>query len=494
MNAAALSEASRAARFRTTVLENRYIPQEPTPRQTDFLSLDCEEAFYGGSAAGGKSSGLLMCALQYVDIPNSASLILRRTYSDLTMPGALIHRSHEWLDSTDARWNEQQHIWTFPGGAKMAFGYLDSKRAHLRYQSTEFQTICLDELTEFDLVEASSSNPYLFMRSRLRRTKILEAFDIPLRLRSGSNPGGPGHEFVKRRFVNPGIPGVVFVPAKLRDNPHVDQESYEATLMHLPPVLRAQLLEGNWDVSEGGKVISRLWFVHVVSEPLQTTLRCRSWDLAASTDGKRTAGVLMSRAPRGNYPYEYCVEHAVKGHWVPGERDDHILQQAKIDDARFGTGGVQVLIEQEPGSGGVAQNYEITKKLRGHAVMSIPVRGERSAKVSHFSAKVMRAGPFASAAQRGDVGIIGGEWNDEYLDELHNFPEGKYSDQIDATSMAYNWLSEREFMDIAPRTEQTTCECGRRPHEDWCDEGFAEKQADVEHFDRRDAGKIWRGE
>ena len=454
-----------------------------------------EEVLFGGAGGAGKSVYLLMAGAQFLDVPGYAAIIFRRTFTDLSMPGALISLSHEWWDNTAAHWSDQQHTWTFPcagdGTSKFAFGYLDSRIAHLRYRSSQYQFLGFDELTEFDLGEGAD-NPYLFLRSRLRRPKYLG--NLPLRIRSATNPGGPGHEFVKRRFVKPGLATTTFLPASLRDNPHIDQKAYEATLMHLPPILREQILEGNWDVSEGGKVISRLWFVHVVSDPQSTTLRCRAWDLAASTDGKRTAGVLMSRAPRGNYPYEYCVEHAVKGHWLPGERDDMILQQARIDDASYGKGGVQVLIEQEPGSGGVAQNYELTKKLRGHAVLSIPVRGERSAKVSHFSAKVMRAGPFASAAQSGDVGIIGGDWNDEYLDELHNFPEGKYSDQVDATSMAYNYLSEREFLEIAPHTEKTTCECGRRPHEDWCDEGFAEKQEGIERFDRREAGEIWRGE
>ncbi len=469
----------------------QWVRQTPTPKQQAFLLLDdYEEVFFGGSGGGGKSSALLMAALQYADIPGYSALILRRTFTDLSLAGALIDRSHEWFDETEAKWNDRDHTWTFPcseGHSVLAFGFLKDSRGHFRYRSSEWNYIGFDELTEFE-----DEGQYVFLRSRLRR---LAGSDIPLRIRAASNPGGPGHEWVKRRFIKRGGNDTVFVPARLYDNPHIDQKAYEATLMHLPPILREQILEGNWDVSEGGKVISRLWFKDFASDAPNTPLRARGWDLAASTDGKRTAGVLMSRMPRGSYPYEYCVEHALKGHWLPGDRDDMILQQARIDDAKYGVGGVTVLLEQEPGSGGVAQNYELRKKLRGHSVFSIPVRGERSAKVSHFSAKVMRAGPFASAAQAGSVGVIGGDWNDEYLDELHNFPEGKYSDQVDATSLCYNYLSEREFLEIAPKVESSPiCECGKRPHEDWCDVGFEEKQAGIEKYDSRDAGKIWRGE
>lgn len=68
-----------------------------------------------------------MGALQYVDVPGSSALLLRRTYTDLAQPGALMDRSHEWLDGTAARWNDNKHLWTFPCGAKLKFGYLESE-------------------------------------------------------------------------------------------------------------------------------------------------------------------------------------------------------------------------------------------------------------------------------------------------------------------------------------------------------------------------------
>jgi hypothetical protein len=55
------------------------------------------EAFYGGAAGGGKSDALLMAALQYVDVPGYAALILRRTFKQLSLPGAIMARSNEWL-------------------------------------------------------------------------------------------------------------------------------------------------------------------------------------------------------------------------------------------------------------------------------------------------------------------------------------------------------------------------------------------------------------
>ena len=73
------------------------IPYEAHVKQQLFLLLDCQEAFYGGAARGGKSVALLMAALQYVDVPNYAALILRRTFPQLSIEGGLIPMSHQWL-------------------------------------------------------------------------------------------------------------------------------------------------------------------------------------------------------------------------------------------------------------------------------------------------------------------------------------------------------------------------------------------------------------
>jgi predicted phage terminase large subunit-like protein len=85
------------------------------------------------------SSALLAAALQYVDIPGYSALLLRRNYSDLEMPGALMHKAKEWLSDTDARSVDGGKKWYFPSGASLMFGYLDSDQAKYKYASAEFQ-------------------------------------------------------------------------------------------------------------------------------------------------------------------------------------------------------------------------------------------------------------------------------------------------------------------------------------------------------------------
>src|SRR6516162_3036222 len=88
--ATATSQEYRQAVYVASVLQNAWLREKPTERQAAFLFLDCPEAMYGGSAGGGKSSALLMAALQFVDVPGYAALLLRRSFSDLSLPGALM--------------------------------------------------------------------------------------------------------------------------------------------------------------------------------------------------------------------------------------------------------------------------------------------------------------------------------------------------------------------------------------------------------------------
>lgn len=246
-----------------------YIPQNPTPRQKLFLDLEDKlEVFYGGAAGGGKSSALLMGALKYVHIPGYAALLLRRSYTDLSLPGALMDRANQWLQGK-AHWSGMEKKWTFPSGATLTFGYLATEVDKYQYQGAEFQYIGFDELSQF------TETQYTYLFSRLRRLKDGR---VPLRLRSGSNPGGVGALWVKERFIPDDFSPEFavsekiwekhgedeetgekltryFVPARLDDNPHLDQHQYELSLRNLDPVTRAQLRRGDWQITLRGDIL-----------------------------------------------------------------------------------------------------------------------------------------------------------------------------------------------------------------------------------------------
>lgn len=209
---------------------------------------------YGGAAGGGKSQALLMAAAQYVHVPGYAAILLRENFPDLNQPDALIPRSKEWWKGK-ARWSERDRRWTFPSGATVTFGYLERDNDAYQYQGAAFQFCGIDELSQH------TEFRYRYLFSRLRRPRSGPLADVPLRMRSGTNPGGRGGEWVCNRFVNPRTrkAGAVFVPARLADNPSLDAEAYVRGLMHLDPVTRAQLLHGDWDAYEGGR-FKREWF------------------------------------------------------------------------------------------------------------------------------------------------------------------------------------------------------------------------------------------
>jgi hypothetical protein len=237
----------------------KYCPILPTlsPQQLILLGYQGREALYGGAVGGGKSAGLLASALRFVDRKGYAALLLRRTYAELSMSGGLIPLSHEWLGPTDAVWNEGKKTWTFPSGATLQFGHVQHETDRFNYQGAAYQFVGFDELTHF--TEAI----YLYIGfSRQRRR--MDIADIPVQTFASANPGGVGHIWVKRRFLDHRDPNVLFVPARVDDNPGLDRADYEASLVHLPVGLRKQLMEGDWNAFEGAAYQEFDESVHVV--------------------------------------------------------------------------------------------------------------------------------------------------------------------------------------------------------------------------------------
>ena len=402
---------------------NKYIPHEPTDKQAALLLLDNREILYGGAAGGAKSDALLMAALQYVEEPGYKAILFRKTFADLSLPEALMDRAFEWLGGTDAKWDGTNKTWRFPSGATLSFGYLDNKNDVYRYQGAAFHFIGIDEVTQIRPFDFR----YLFSRQRR-----LAGVQIPLRYWCAGNPGGEHHEFYLNRFRPDKIgnreammyQGRIFIPSKLKDNPYIDAKSYIESLMHLDPITRRQLLDGDWTARHGGSIFKREWF-KVVPELPSNCLQVRGWDLAASEDEEaaRTAGVKLARDGQRIY----YIAHCVSGRWTPGKRDNVIRQTAMAD-----TKSVRVFLEEEGGSGGKAQVEALTRFLPEFWVRGIKPTGD----------KVTRAGPVASAAEIGNVRIVDGPWVQEFLDRLESFSDEINVDEVDALSLAYNELVE----------------------------------------------------
>lgn len=405
--------------YRLTVTENPWIPIEPTPRQQVFLTEYGEECLFGGAAGGGKSVGILAAALQGARVPGYSALLLRRTFQDLTQPGALIPLSHQWLQDTAAKWDARSFRWHLPHDVTISFGYLDTALDMYRYQGAGWQSINFDELTQFQ------QEPYLYLFSRLRKP---EGMPIPLRMRATSNPGGVGHDWVRQRFF---IEGRAFVKSRLEHNPYLDRPSYEAQLNRLDPVTRAQLLHGDWDVRPAGNLFKPEWFADKVDDycpPLARTVRY--WDLAATEEGAGkdpdyTAGVKTGKTPAG----EFVVCDAIEFRESPANTEKRVKLAAQVDGP-----GVEVFIEQEPGASGKSMIAHYQRDvLPGFAVYGVRSTGD----------KLTRFRPFSAACQNGLVRLLRGAWNGHWLNRLAGFGlPGVHDDMGDASAGAHRALTQ----------------------------------------------------
>lgn len=395
---------------------SKFIPHEPTPKQEAFLLLDeVLEVLYGGQAGGGKSDAILMAALQYTDCPGYNALILRKTFADLSLPEAIMDRFIQWTANTDVHWDGGAKEATFPSGARIVFGYLASANDHLRYQSAAFHFIGLDESTQIPWHQQR----YLFSRVR-RLAKVKD--NIPLRYRLASNPGGPAHEETRSYFLDsPNTDSKVFLPASLEDNPHLDRESYEASLERLDPVTYRQLRWGDWTVVQQGNMFRREWFKVVEPGARQHKFTLRWWDLAATeADGDWTVGVRMSLLSDNTF----LIEDVQRVQYTPHQTEKLIAATAGVDGK-----DCEIWMEQEPGASGKT----VISHYKRNVLLGYNYHGEPSTGPKDEYAK-----PFSAACEGGLVHLVRGVWNDRFLNELVAFPTDHVADdQVDSSSKGF---------------------------------------------------------
>lgn len=291
---------------------------EPNPGpQTEFLASTEQEVLYGGSAGGGKSYSLVADPVRYLNNPNARMLLVRRSTEELR---ELISVSKQLYPKAipGIKFMERDKTWVAPSGATLWMSYLDRDDDVMRYQGQAFNWIGFDELTQWP-----TPYPWNYMRSRLRTTK---ASGLPLYMRATSNPGGPGHQWVKKTFIDPNTPNKAFwatdadsgeiicwpkghskegqplfrrrfIPATLFDNPYLAEDGmYEDNLLSLPEHQRRQLLEGDWDINEGAAFPEFNRRIHVI-EPYDIP---NSWAKFRACDygyGSHTGVVWIAVTP-----------------------------------------------------------------------------------------------------------------------------------------------------------------------------------------------------
>lgn len=430
--------------------------------QEAALSSDADIVILGGAAGGGKTFALLLEALRHKDVPTFGAVIFRREGPQITNQGGLWDESMKLYPLLGATPKQTTLEWKFPLKAKVRFAHMEQEKDRFTWDGAQIPLIGFDQLEHFASIQfwymLSRNRSMCGVRPYIRATcnpvpeddpvggwlaKLIawwidQETGYPIWERSGvirwfvrlndeiewadsreeliaRHPEVPAEDLQPKSFT--------FIPSKLEHNPLLMKANpeYRANLLGMPYVERERLLGGNWKVRPAaGAVFNRGWFEIVDHVP--ECVWVRGWDKAGTAGaGDFSAGVKIGMDAKGNF----FVVDVRRGQWSSLKRNQMMVTTAEGDGI-----DCAIDIEQEPGSAGKESKETSIRELAGYSVRARPATGD----------KVHRAGPYAAQCEAGRVKILRGPWNEAYLTELHNFPDGVYDDQVDASSIAFNRL------------------------------------------------------
>lgn len=268
------------------------IAWSPQERQRVFIQCPYQEILYGGAAGGGKTDGLLGDFLNHANLygKSAVGVLFRKSFPEFE---EVLRRSHEIYGAIGATYKDKSKSWSFPNGASLRLAYIESYEDALQHRGFQYSWAGWDELTLW-----GTDDEYIFIQSRMR-----SASGVPTRIVATTNPGGPGHVWVMKRFAVDTHPGGmkpfhtyldikknitfedkaldkvktselhadikrrtrIFIPGRLSDNAFLDSDGeYRARLLSMPESQRKMLLEGRWDVVEGAFFEEWSPHVHVI--------------------------------------------------------------------------------------------------------------------------------------------------------------------------------------------------------------------------------------
>lgn len=235
---------------------------EPQPGpQVHLISCPVFEVLFGGARGGGKTDGMLGDWIRHAEDhgANAIGLMIRRERTQLI---ETIERSHQIYGRLEGwTWREQDKMWRSDKGARLRFAYLERDADAEAYQGHSYTRIYVEEITNFP-----DPKPILKLMATLR-----SGAGVPCGFRATGNPGGPGHQWVKARYIDPAPMGYkvltetfknpwsgesvsrerVFIPSKLHQNKYLGAEYVANLQMSGNEALVKAWLEGDWSVIEG---------------------------------------------------------------------------------------------------------------------------------------------------------------------------------------------------------------------------------------------------
>ncbi len=430
---------------------------QPGP-QHQFFTAKADIALFGGAAGGGKTYGLVIEPLRHRHNPGFGCVTFRKTSLQIRQEGGLWDSS-QFYHQMGARPRETFLEWIWPAGCRFKYSYMQYDQDRFDWDGAQIPLIMFDQLEHFSWKQFS----YMFSRNR-------SLCGVRPYIRATCNPD-PDHwlrgflawwvdddtgyaieersgkirwfitiedeviwadtkEELTKKYGDKVLPkSFTFIRSNVLDNKILlgKNPEYLANLMALPLIERERLRFGNWNIREqAGTFFRREWFEMVDAAPGKLVSIVRYWDRAVGEDddSSYTAGVKIAKCSNGYF----WVLDSYRFRGSAGKVEQALKNIASQDgrDCLIG-------IEQDPGQAG---KVEAQLQVRGLAGYKTKINVARESKGT-------RAKPFSAQVEAGNVKVVRGPWNKEYLNELENFDgtDKRICDQVDASSGAFFLLT-----------------------------------------------------
>lgn len=403
-----------------------------------------------------------MESVRHIDDPNYRCVLFRRTTKDIDLPGGMWDEAFPIYSALGGI--PAYRKWRFPSGARIEFSHMQHEKDAERWKGSQATLFIYDQLEEFTekmfwYIVLSRGRSKAKASSYARAScnpdpnsfvaKIIEWWIDP-----NSGYAIPERSGVIRWFLRindvmtwfsskeealnhvetMGVEkdafqpiSFTFIASNINDNPigMALNPGYKAALNALAYVDMERLLHGNWKIQEmAGNVFRRSYFEIVDTYP-KGAYKIRYWDRAATVKSKKspdpdyTVGLLL-----GHLDGVYYVIHVERFRGTPYDVEMAIKNLAEQDGLN-----TVAMLEIDPGQAGKVEQAYYEKVFEKY--------NRWFSDFARTGNKVVRSKGVSAASQHGRIKVVRGEWNEEFFNELENFPDGKHDDQVDCFSGAF---------------------------------------------------------